>query len=613
MQQREMLHNYNYDCRPRFNQELFNHKDDDLINVMKNLILSCERDSAFTIKVLGFEIIDDYDEVNHTLWEYEDSIINKKNKPKKDGDDSKKKKTPANKKVYNVFDFINLKDSDLLLLKVNYFIQIVEKKDGLVSDTVTVYIALPRIVNKYYYRINGNYYSAMYQIVDASTYNNTNSNSAKKKQSICFKTMFAAIRAYRYFGTMKDIDGNEIQCIYYVTNVFKKSVLLLKYLLANFGVTSTISVLRLSDIFILKDISNIDKEINYIFPINGGGYIIIPKIMYDSIPVAQSFVFTISLVTGLSNISNIDIIFDKDFWLKSLGADFVPKNVDAMRTKGLSVLDSLNFVYDIGTKNDLKLPEKDKETIFHVLRWIIYEFNSLRIKDNIDISTKKVSYVDYVGALYGNKIAKGIFRISDKGDKADLKTIKSAIQIQPLYLVKAIVSSKCQLVNYNNCVNDVDSIIALKYTYKGISGIGEKSNAIPKDYRTIHPSHLGRVDIDSSSNSDPGVSGTLCPLSTVHDSYFMDFEEPNTWESDVFKIMDQYRSMQSKVSLVRLINDTNLKPQTEQDIDKSRIINQCISINKSLAEPSIRAINSTEYIAGFDIFGDGLMYFTREE
>lgn len=93
----------------------------------------------------------------------------------------------------------------------------------------------------------------------------------------------------------------------------------------------------------------------------------------------------------------------------------------------------------------------------------------------------------------------------------------------------------------------------------------------------------------------------------------MDFEEPNTWESDVFKIMDQYRSMQSKVSLVRLINDTNLKPQTEQDIDKSRIINQCISINKSLAEPSIRAINSTECIAGFDIFGDGLMYFTREE
>ena len=77
MQQRDMLHRYNYDCRPRFNHELFNHNDEDLINVMKNLILSCERDSAFTIKVLGFEVIDDYDEVNHTLWEYEDSIINK--------------------------------------------------------------------------------------------------------------------------------------------------------------------------------------------------------------------------------------------------------------------------------------------------------------------------------------------------------------------------------------------------------------------------------------------------------------------------------------------------------------------------------------------------------
>lgn len=615
MQQRDMLHKYNYDCRPRFNQELFNHNDNDLINVMKNLILSCERDSAFLIKVLGFEVIDDYDEVNHTLWEYEDSIINRKNKSKKDGeeDNAKKKKTPANKKVYNVFDFINLKDSDLLILKVDYFIEIVEKKDGLVNDVVTVYIALPRVVNKYYYRINGNYYSAMYQIVDASTYNNTNSNSAKKKQSITFKTMFAAIRAYRYYNVMKDIDGNEIPCIYYVTNVFKKSVLLLKYMLANFGVTSTISFLGLNDIFIVKDISFVNMNDNYIFPVKGDGYIVIPKIMYDSIPVAQSFVFTIATATGLSDITNIDEIFDKKYWLRSLGKDFVPQNADAMYNKGLSVLDSLNFIYDIGTKNDLKLPEKDKETIFHVLRWIIYEFNSLRIKDNIDISTKKVSYVDYIGALYANKIAKGIFRISDKGDKADLKTIKSAIQIQPLYLIKAIVSSKCQLVNYNNCVNDVDSIIALKYTYKGISGIGEKSNAIPKDYRTIHPSHLGRVDIDSSSNSDPGVSGTLCPLSTVHDSYFMDFEEPNTWESDVFKIMDQYRSMQSKVSLVKLVNDTNLKPQTEQDIDKSRIINQCISINKSLAESSIRAINSTECIPGFDIFGDGLMYYTRED
>ena len=361
---KRFIHDYVQNHVDDFNDQLFLRSDEAIIDQLEKIIISIQTHGLFTIKVKGFTVVDNYDDIQVILRKHYERVLKGS---KKAADD-------------NRFNYIDLQESKIKLLIIHYETSYKNERENL-----DVIIEVPRVVNKFYFFLKGNYYSPMYQIVDASTYNNTNSNSAKKKQSICFKTMFAAIRAYRYFGTMKDIDGNEIQCIYYVTNVFKKSVLLLKYLLANFGVTSTISFLRLSDIFILKDISNIDKEINYIFPINGGGYIIIPKIMYDSIPVAQSFVFTISLVTGLSNISNIDIIFDKDFWLKSLGADFVPKNVDAMRTKGLSVLDSLNFVYDIGTKNDLKLPEKDKETIFHVLRWIIYEFNSLRIKDNIKI------------------------------------------------------------------------------------------------------------------------------------------------------------------------------------------------------------------------------------
>ena len=62
-----------------------------------------------------------------------------------------------------------------------------------------------------------------------------------------------------------------------------------------------------------------------------------------------------------------------------------------------------------------------------------------------------------------------------------------------------------------NVVEDIANIYDT-INYEVISGIGEKSNAISNAYRSIHPSHMGRVDLDSSSNSDPGVSGTICPL-----------------------------------------------------------------------------------------------------
>ena len=33
-------------------------------------------------------------------------------------------------------------------------------------------------------------------------------------------------------------------------------------------------------------------------------------------------------------------------------------------------------------------------------------------------------------------------------------------------------------------------------------------------------SHIGRVDKDSSSNSDPGMSGILCPYATIYENGF---------------------------------------------------------------------------------------------
>ena len=593
MNQMEFIHHYNDKYRPKFNKDLFTRSDDELINAIRNVIYSCERESTFIIKVLNFEVIDSYDTINHILWEYFESIKRKNKKG-----DTKKVKD-------NLYDFINLKDSDIKIIKVTYFIQINEKKDGLVNDTISVYIAIPRIVDDFYFRINGNMYSAMYQIVDASTYNNSAAKNPKK-QSITFKTTFSPIRVYRYNIFIKDITGMQIPCTYFIVNMFKKSVLLIKYIIAKMGLLEAMEFLHIVDVKIVESISTINRRDNYIIPVREF-YIVVPKILYTRVQVVQSFIYTLYSVINYMKDASYSDIFDRDMWLKALGAEFISKDLDTIIDKGKSVIDSVEFIYDISTMEDLKLPMEDKSDIYRVLRWMMYEFNSLRQKDNLDISTKKVRWAEYIAALYAEKLFYGICHISDMADRADLLTIKKALQIQPTYLIKAITNSKkCQLVNYVDNINDIE-LIKLKFTYKGISGIGEKSSAISSSYRSVHPSHLGRVDVDSSSNSDPGVSGTICPLAVLHDGHFDEYEEPDTWESDLNKVIDAYRAIDSRVEMVRLLSDHEISTSID-----TNIVSECASVARDLLKTPLYVNSTSQYIPGIDIFGDGYFYYLEE-
>ena len=91
-------------------------------------------------------------------------------------------------------------------------------------------------------------------------------------------------------------------------------------------------------------------------------------------------------------------------------------------------------------------------------------------------------------------------------------------------------------------VSDMDSMQALKFTYKGVSGLGENSNqSIPNIYRSIHPSHIGRVDLDASSDGNPGITGTICPFTPIYNGFFDDYQEPNSWEQEFMVTMDAYK------------------------------------------------------------------------
>lgn len=571
MNQREMISKYVDSKELKFNPDLFIRNDMEIVEELKNTILSCERcNEYFEIRVLEFKVVDDYDDINKILCDYYNNLTKNKSKTKRKD---------------NQYEYINLKESDVRLLIVKYYIR---AKDG--EDTLDVIIIVPRIVEKYYFRINGTMRSTLYQIVDGSTYNNATSNA--KNPSITLKIIFMAARVYRYYIDLPLIEGGTIKAVHYSSRIFNKSVSALKYILAKYGYYGTMSFMGLEGIYLTDH--NLRDENMYTIPCNEKIYVNVEKYLFDNNFVVQSFVAT--LFTGIIPGLKYEQVFDEKYWVRCLGADF--NNIDAERlltvinegditltdpcVKGYSILDSFESIYDISTRKAIHLPEEEKKDMYCIFRWMLREFNNLRLKDNLNISIKKIRFAEYVASLYAMKVARGIYRVADSNKKATLSTIVKAIRTNPNYLPTAI--SRCKMVSYRNMVNDLDSLTALKFTFKGISGLGESSNnSVPLIYRSVHHSHLGHIDLDSSSDGNPGMTGTICPFAEIHDGFFTDYQEPNFWEEEFHKTVEAYRKT---IGLKEVLTFEH-KVLKKNNIAAMRIVNEVSDTMKQLINPIV--------------------------
>ena len=232
MNQREAISIFSDTNRARFNPVYFQRDEDEIVTELMNVIHSCERkNDFFTIEVSSFRVVDDYDEINQILYNYYNDLT--KNKAK-------------NKKRDNQYEFINLNESYIRLLIVTYHI-----KDRATEDYLDVIIAIPRIVDRYYFYINGIMRSTLFQIVDGSTYNNATSNA--KIPSITLKIIFMATRVTRYYTAIQSTDGDDLRLTHYVTRIFNKTVPAAKYIFAKFGLYGGLEFFGLSGTVFVTD------------------------------------------------------------------------------------------------------------------------------------------------------------------------------------------------------------------------------------------------------------------------------------------------------------------------------------------------------------------------
>lgn len=577
--QREFIRDFNDKHREKFNPELFERSDDQIIDELKQIILSCQRNRVFTIRVEKFTLIKDYSEIRKILREYEAKRL--KNKPNE----------------INRYDYIMLKDSDVQLLIVDYYIEAPMKDDKKYAKNLRVLIEVPCIVDKYYYRLFGNLYSPTFQIIE-STYNNSAASNSKSSM-VTLKTMFMASRFYRFNieaskeMKLRSTEGEYMTGVYYQSSIFNKMIPAIQYLLARFGLYGTMEMLKTPYLRILKEDPLDPESYTITRSINPNIYVSVPKYIYDNDPVMQSLVYTIFHCVDKD--TTYEDLFTREYWLIELGKAFSPTNKTT--EKGLTVLESLENIFDKPSKNHLHLPEEDKSDIYKVIVWVLREYQALRVKDNLDISMKRIRGAEYIAALYGTKVYEGLIRISDKGNKLTLVDIEKAINTYPDFLIKKITTDP--LINYRNSVNDLDSISALKYTFKGQSGIGEGGTAIPTQYRQVHKSHLGRLDLTSVSSSDPGLSGMLCPMVDLYDGSFSQNPEPNNWKNIVNKMLDDYKDMIGVREALMIKVDLGVA--TDDDISRIETIDESLDALVPLMIPVKKVDDDLNAIINSDI------------
>ena len=525
MNQAQFMRQFNESHREQFNPELFKRDNQEMIDVIHKILLSCEADKYYTLKLLSFKVITDYEEIYNTLRAHEESRRRK------------------NFKGDNPYDFINIKDTDIILIKVVWFIRhngierVETKNEGTQevldpNKNLEVLIAIPRFVKKYYFRLSGNYYNTTYQVVDGSTYNNANARQSKVDTNT-LKTNFSPIRIFRSFRDLQDVNSKEVlKVTEYNSIIFKNTVNAYHYLLAFLGLYGLAQFLEINCVHVTTE--QFDDPEYYCFK-KHNLYISVPKICFQD-PMVQAYVC--ALYTAIYKDTTINDLFNIRFWLINLGAAFKNASIE----KGLFQLDSIDSIYDILTKEQLHLKDEDKEDIYCIFRWMLREFSPIRMKENIDVRTKRIRIADYIGQLYATYLNRGIHRISDLGKKVTLKKIEQAIYSHPFYILNNISSATMSnLISYRDLVNDNDATAALKYTYKGISGLGEDGASIQPMYRYVDPSHIGILDLDSSSVSDPGMSGMICPMADIYGTSFSEYDEPDTWREQYGNLQQEWK------------------------------------------------------------------------
>ena len=382
------------------------------------------------------------------------------------------------------------------------------------TSNVSMPLFIPKWINHYYFILNGNKYFPIYQHVEISTYNTKNSVILKSLLMSIILQMKSNVK-------VTDIDDNSYTGRVYMVNLFNHKNNFLYYYFANMGFEETIKFFGYEKnirIVSEKNLDKVDTNKRILFSINKAYYVSVSRNKFNNDITFKNFV--VCVLDMFNKKFTIDRINDKDFWVVKLGSIYT-KNTNNQKTKAETVILSFKRILDERTKKNLLISEEDKQDIFHLLKWMMNNFDSLMRKDNLSLLNKRLRLCEYIIFPFVSKMSTSTYRILNS-KTINMNKLKSILKPNPMVIITELQKSK--LLRFNNATNDMDLFnCSLRFSNRGPQSLGEGSRkTVSIYYRGIHISHIGRLSLNSISNSDPGMTGCLSPFVKTNHFYYSD-------------------------------------------------------------------------------------------
>ena len=372
-------------------------------------------------------------------------------------------------------------------------------------------ILIPLIDENGQMYINGKKFYLIYQLVEKSSYTSASSITVKslmpitlKRDSVIEKGLSVHTEATldaitssegeamkRTPITVEATDSTMYTLPVYTIFMFKKEIPAVLFYMAN-GIDWTLSFLGVSEIMSFES-ELAPKEGEVWFEMSNFCYIRVKdKELFEKYTYLQS------IVGGFLSMKNkritMDILYDTTTWIRKLGNS---NNYE----KGKDMLTFFNRLLDRTSIKVLDITPYHKRDVYSLIRWMMANYNYLRLKDNMNLYNKRLRCNEYVAALLTMEFSKRLNRVLSMGQKATMENYREIFKFSGDILLQKLHISG--VMRFDDNINDMTFFSKFKVTSKGPHSQGNRdSNRISLKSRGIHPSFITNYDILVCGNSD---------------------------------------------------------------------------------------------------------------
>jgi hypothetical protein len=381
-----------------------------------------------------------------------------------------------------------------------------EGSSKIVEKEVTIEILLPKLIDKYFFYLDGSRYFTILQMIDAGVY-------PVRAGVIGLKTLLMPFTISRHKEKYECTTGDEVELTYHSIRAFRKEIPVILYYLSILGFNETLKFLA-ADTHIRFERQGTEYTPDEIgFNVGKNLLMVVKKdfLAKEQWVIGNLLNALIEAKPSLEDVSKVE------FWNLQLGKQFTTGSDAALR-KAAKVSVSFQRILDRSTKNNLaKIPERDKENIFTLTRWMCAKFDTLNAIDSIDIRNKRIRLWEYVLYPIIKKMSAETYRVINCR-AVTIKTMESAYgNIKKNICIKDLITS--ELLRYSTVVNTLDLFgAALNGTQGGPQGLS--SDSVPARLRGIHPSYKGVIGFSKASAGDPGISFGFTPFFKTDGLFF---------------------------------------------------------------------------------------------